>query len=93
MQKLVTFLVLLLVSTAHADWPQFRGVNSSGYCEAGSLPTEFGPGKNELWNIPLAPGHSSPVVVGDVIFLTTFDKQTKQLKVVCIEETWSITSC
>ena len=75
---------ILLANTAMADWPQFRGPNSSGIGSGASVPVEFGPGKNELWSTPLAAGHSSPCIVGDSIFLTTFDKERRQLGVVCL---------
>ncbi len=55
-----------------ADWPQFRGVNSSGVSTSTNLPTTFGPGQ-ELWKTPLPAGHGSPIVVGDRIFLSAFD--------------------
>ena len=67
-----------------ADWPQFRGPNSSGVARGAAVPTEFGPGKHELWSLPIGIGHSSPCVVGDSIYLTTYDKKRRQLAVVCI---------
>lgn len=70
--------------TAGADWPQFRGVNSSGIAAGPAPPVEFGPGKNELWQVPIAAGHSSPCVVGASIFLTTYDEKQKSLAVVCL---------
>jgi outer membrane protein assembly factor BamB len=54
-----------------SDWPQFRGPNSSGRpAKDAPLPAEVGPATNVLWKIALPPGHSSPVVVGDRIYLT-----------------------
>ncbi len=54
-----------------ADSPQLRGPNGSGLCPScGQLPTEFGPHKNLLWKTELPAGKSSPVLVGDRIFLT-----------------------
>ncbi len=61
---------LLCAAAAAAEWPQFRGVNGSGVAEAAGLPAEFGPSKNVVWKTDLPPGHSSPVVWGDRIFLT-----------------------
>jgi outer membrane protein assembly factor BamB len=58
---------------AASDWPQFRGANASGVSETTSLPSEFGPSKNVLWKTALPPGHSSPVLTADRIFLTAFD--------------------
>jgi outer membrane protein assembly factor BamB len=81
----VSIALASFAGAAHADWPQFRGPNSSGIAAGKAPPVEFGPGKNELWRVPLAKGHSSPCVVGDAIFLTTFDEKLKKLAVVCID--------
>ena len=57
-------------------WPQFRGRNSSGLAaEADKLPAEIGPESHVVWKVPLAPGHSSPVVIGDRIFVTAVRDQ------------------
>jgi len=89
MMRLTTlccFAWLALVNAPSlADWPQFRGQNSSGIA-SGEVPIEFGPGKNELWSVPLASGHSSPCIVGDSIFLTTFQADVKRLAVVCLSK-------
>src|SRR5215813_5383353 len=62
---------LLAVGLFGADWPQFRGPDGSGLCPScGQMPTEFGPQKNVLWKTDLPPGKSSPVLVGDRIFIT-----------------------
>jgi outer membrane protein assembly factor BamB len=56
---------------AEARWPQFRGRGGSGIGE-GILPETFGPGTNEVWAVETPPGHSSPVIWGQRIFLTAF---------------------
>ncbi|MEM7559544.1 MAG: pyrrolo-quinoline quinone, partial [Planctomycetota bacterium] len=71
-------------SILHADWPQFRGVNAAGFANEGKLPIEFGPGKNELWSVELPAGHSSPVIVGERIFLTSFSRNPNRLSVLCL---------
>ena len=53
-----------------ANWNQFRGPGGTGVAEAATIPVHFGPGQNLLWKTSLPPGHSSPVVWGDRIFLT-----------------------
>ncbi len=78
-------VLILVIDVAFADWPQFRGLNSAGNAIGPSPPIEFGPGKNELWRVPMGSGHSSPCIVGDSIFLTTYDEKLKELAVVCIE--------
>ena len=68
----------VLLSLAHlsaADWPRFRGPNGTGVAETASLPAEFGPAKNLVWRVPLPPGHSSPVVSGNRIFLTAVESE------------------
>lgn len=54
-------------------WPQFRGPDASGVA-AGDQPAlvEFGPGKNERWNVAVPDGASSPCIAGERIFLTAF---------------------
>lgn len=74
----------LFVSATAEEWPQFRGTNSAGVSVGAPPPVEFGPGKNELWATPLASGHSSPCIVGDSVYLTTYDTEHKQLAVVRI---------
>ncbi|MGH7223217.1 MAG: PQQ-binding-like beta-propeller repeat protein [Gemmataceae bacterium] len=56
---------------AASDWPQFRGPNCSGRASGQEhLPDKIGPSTNVIWKTALPPGHSSPVVVGDRIYLT-----------------------
>lgn len=52
------------------DWPQFRGPAGTARAARGEYPTEFGPDKNVVWKTSLPPGHSSPAVHGDRIYVT-----------------------
>src|SRR5262245_31404530 len=53
------------------SWPQFRGPASSAKAVGDQkLPTLIGPEQGVIWKTPLPPGHSSPVVYGDRIYLT-----------------------
>jgi outer membrane protein assembly factor BamB len=70
---LVVQTVIAVQSGIAADWPGFRGHNASGVSSATGLPVEFGPNKNVVWKTPLPPGHSSPVLTAEKIFLTAFD--------------------
>ena len=86
MIKIVIFAVWVscgLCQPLNAGWPQFRGNNSDGI-GTGAPPVEFGPGKNELWSTPLQPGHSSPCIAGQRIFVTTYDKGSLALGVICL---------
>lgn len=52
------------------DWLRFRGPNGSGQ-STGPAPTEWDAEKNVQWSVALpGPGNSSPVVVGDRVFVT-----------------------
>jgi outer membrane protein assembly factor BamB len=63
-------LCLVSATTAAAgDWPQFRGPNGGVAVGDQKLPAEIGPSTNVLWKTELPPGHSSPVVYGQRIFV------------------------
>jgi outer membrane protein assembly factor BamB len=62
----------MLSPVAAADWLRFRGDNGSGYtADAKNLPVEFSDTTNLLWKSAMpGPGSSSPIVVGDRVFVT-----------------------
>jgi outer membrane protein assembly factor BamB len=66
--------IALLLSAANAqNWPQFRGPEASGI-GSGSPPIEWNgeSGTNVLWKTEIPGlGHSSPVIWGDRIFITS----------------------
>ncbi|MFL5341512.1 MAG: PQQ-binding-like beta-propeller repeat protein [Gemmataceae bacterium] len=57
---------------AQDAWPQWRGPLGTGVAPKAEPPVEWGENKNVRWKTPLpGKGHSTPVVWGDHIFLTT----------------------
>ncbi|MBO94539.1 MAG: hypothetical protein CMI32_06545 [Opitutales bacterium] len=72
-------LILLLMALAACqeslpdEWSRFRGPNGSGVTESTNLPVRLGPELNVIWKTPLPPGHSSPVLDGQRVFLTAVD--------------------
>ncbi len=56
------------------EWPQFRGPNGSGIAVGSKPPVTFGPDQNVKWKVPAPAGASSPVIVGDRLFLTAFEE-------------------
>ncbi|MBI4907622.1 MAG: PQQ-binding-like beta-propeller repeat protein [Acidobacteria bacterium] len=58
-----------------ADWAQFRGPNASGVSDDKAVPVEFGPNKNVVWKTALPPGHSSPSVAGNRIYVTAVESE------------------
>src|SRR5437764_1145252 len=81
----LTTILLLLASPANADdWPRFRGPNGSGISNATTVPVRWTE-QDVNWKVKLpGVGHSSPVVWGDRIFLTSADEATGQRYVTCL---------
>ncbi|MEM7048452.1 MAG: PQQ-binding-like beta-propeller repeat protein [Acidobacteriota bacterium] len=72
---LALLLFTLLGTTASAQqWPQFRGEGARGIAEGHPLPEKWDgeSGEGILWRTAIPGlGHSSPVIWGDKLFLTT----------------------
>ena len=57
---------------AERYWPQWRGPLSTGFAPHADPPVEWSEDENVRWKVALpGAGHSTPVVWGDRIFLTT----------------------
>jgi outer membrane protein assembly factor BamB len=65
----------LVTRVAAEDWPQFRGPNGNGVSVSTGLPEKFGPNENVVWKTALPPGHSSPVLTRNRIFVTAYSKE------------------
>jgi outer membrane protein assembly factor BamB len=81
---------LLTAADSHAadsaHWPQFRGPNGSGIAPDDLPgPLRFGPEENVIWRTAVGPGHSSPCIWGDRIFLTAFDSEAGRLETLCLD--------
>jgi outer membrane protein assembly factor BamB len=54
------------------NWPQWRGPAGLGVSAESGLPEEWAAGRNVKWKTPVpGKGHSSPIVWGKRVFLTT----------------------
>ncbi len=63
---------LVTASDDETNWPQWRGPNASGISTEKNLPTEWSDTKNVQWKTEIpGRGHSSPIIWGTKIFLTT----------------------
>ena len=79
MSRLITLAaILVLASTAGAaegEWTRFRGPNGSGISEAVTVPAKWTE-RDYNWKVKLPGiGHSSPVVWGERIFVTSGDPE------------------
>lgn len=62
---------LLSGTAAEPEWPRFRGPNGSGIAMGAQPPTAWSDTQNLKWKTELpGPGTSSPILVGDRVFLT-----------------------
>ena len=60
-------------SGASSDWPRFRGPKGLGTSPDKGLPLSWSAEDNVVWRVPLpGAGGSSPVILGERIFLTCF---------------------
>jgi outer membrane protein assembly factor BamB len=91
MRKTILQLVVCLLASSTSsvlaqNWDQFRGPNGEGVSATTGLPSEFGPKKNVVWRTELPPGHSSPVLTRDRIFVTAHSKeQNHKLFVIALD--------
>ena len=54
------------------SWPEWRGPSANGVAQGAMPPLDWGLGKNIRWRLKLpGRGHSTPVVIGNRILLTT----------------------
>ncbi len=81
---IVLTITALLTGTTLADgpvnWPQFRGPTGQGIAVGASLPVSWSERENVVWKTPLeGAGHSSPVIWGDQVWVTTASTDGKKL--------------
>jgi outer membrane protein assembly factor BamB len=55
------------------QWTGFRGPNGSGVHTGTTIPDKVDPESNRLWRREIPAGFSSPVIVGDAVFLTGYE--------------------
>ena len=66
------------------QWPRFRGANGSGQSEATNIPVEWTV-EDYDWQVPLPGiGHSSPVIAGDRVVVTSGNPEGATRYVTCV---------
>src|SRR5688572_32731646 len=82
----IVFVLLTAAATARAgDWPGWRGPNGDGRSEEANLPTHWSATENVHWKTPIpGGGHSSPVVVGDRVLVTTALESEQKRMLLCL---------
>jgi hypothetical protein len=70
---LASLLVPPVAFLSAADWTGFRGPTGQGISEEKGLPVKRSSTENIVWKVDLpGPGASSPIVVGDKVFVTAY---------------------
>jgi len=73
MYRQLTIAALFVAFFCGADWTRFRGPDGAGFSEDTGLPTTWSASENVVWKTPLPGfGASSPITLGDKIFLTAY---------------------
>ena len=80
-------LTLTIVGNAFADdWPGWRGPQSNGVSAESNPPTVWSGKENIAWrSVVPGVGHSSPIVVGDRVFLTACETESQSRLVICFD--------
>lgn len=73
---------ICVLSAEPSSWPQFRGA-AFGVAEDAKYPDSLDPDKNLVWKAVVPPGHSSPIIHGDRIYLTGV-RERKRLFTLCL---------
>ena len=89
---IATSLALILVAAPAglaSDWLQWRGPELNGSADdEKNLPVSFSRTENLAWAAPLpGPAGSTPIVVGDRIFLTSRNRRGTSLLAMCLSAT------
>src|SRR5213075_484733 len=81
------FLLLPASSFAETNWSQFRGPSGQGVSDATGLPATWGENQNVVWKTEIhGRAHSSPVVWGEQVWLTSATEDGRALFALCVDK-------
>ena len=68
------------------EWPGWRGPRGDGTSTEKGIPLRWSATENVRWKAPIpGKGHSSPIVWGDRVFVTTCDERTRERLLLCLD--------
>jgi outer membrane protein assembly factor BamB len=83
---LAVALFLLPTAAPAGDWPSWRGPHGDGSSDESNLPLRWSGTENVQWKTPIpGKGHSSPVVYGDRVFVTSCLEQERKRTLLCLD--------
>jgi outer membrane protein assembly factor BamB len=84
MKTVIVFLALFAVSSFGQEWSRFRGPNGTGISHARTIPAKLRDAELN-WKIELpGSGHSSPVLWGDKLFITSTGDESGGISIFCL---------
>ena len=73
------WIMAACIARGATDWPQFRGPHADGTSDAKNPPLAWSETNNIAWKVPvMGRGRSSPVLLGDKLWLTTAEEKGVQ---------------
>ncbi|MEM1295303.1 MAG: PQQ-binding-like beta-propeller repeat protein [Verrucomicrobiota bacterium] len=80
-------LWITLLPLKSADWPAWRGPNGNGVADSDQdPPTSWSAEEHVIWKVKVpGRGHSSPILVGNQVILTTADEKTQAQSVLSFD--------
>jgi outer membrane protein assembly factor BamB len=88
-QRFLPAVLLILVFAAAGrpeEWPGWRGPRGDGTSHETGIPLAWGKTENVLWKTPLpGKGHSSPIVWGDRVLVTTCLEDQGKRMLLCLD--------
>ena len=72
-------------TSSESDWPMWRGPRGDGVSLEADAPLRWSSDQNVVWKTRIpGTGYSSPIIHGDVIFVTSADLETQERTLYCI---------
>jgi len=77
---------LISCAASAEEWPAWRGPRGDGTSTETDVPIKWTEAENVLWKSPVpGKGHSSPIVWGDRVFVTTCEEAKKTRELLCFD--------
>ena len=80
----IAVLLSLSVATANAQHSYFRSDQGLAVNDKVHLPSQLDNNQNLIWRVELPPGHSTPCIQGDRIFVTSFIRRAKRFRTTAV---------
>lgn len=69
-----------------ASWTHFRGSNLNAISTGNGYPSLWNDSTNIAWKVPESgKGWSSPLVLGEQVWYTTADQESREMRVICVD--------